>query len=79
MAKRGSKILLAGLAGIAAGVALGMLFAPARGSKTRKRIKKGIHEFSESEGKTFSEKIKSFADSFSSKEDDEEKSGDDAK
>ena len=32
------KILLGVLAGVAAGATLGILFAPAKGSKTRKKI-----------------------------------------
>jgi len=42
MAKSSSKVLLAGIAGLAAGVAIGLLFAPAKGSKTRKRLKKRL-------------------------------------
>lgn len=37
-----SKTFLAGVAGLAAGLAIGMLFAPAKGTKTRKRLKKRI-------------------------------------
>ena len=40
MAKTSSKIILAGLAGLAAGLAIGVLMAPNKGSKTRKRLKK---------------------------------------
>jgi gas vesicle protein len=40
MAKSSSKIVLAGLAGLAAGIAVGVLLAPNKGSKTRKRLKK---------------------------------------
>jgi len=69
---KGSKVLLAGLAGIAAGVVIGMLFAPDRGSKTRKRLKKEFCELAESEGKDFSEKLKSFSSIFSSEEADDE-------
>ena len=72
MANKGSKMLFAGLAGVVAGVALGILFAPARGSKTRKRLKKGIQEMSGMEGKDFSEKLKSFTTIFSSSEEDKE-------
>lgn len=35
-----SKTLLAGMVGLAAGLAIGVLFAPAKGTKTRKRLKK---------------------------------------
>lgn len=37
-----SKTLLAGVVGLAAGLAIGVLFAPAKGTKTRKRLKKRI-------------------------------------
>lgn len=38
-----SKVLIAALAGVAAGAVAGLLFAPEKGSKLRKRIaKKGI-------------------------------------
>ena len=40
MANSGTKVFLAGLTGLAAGVAIGLLFAPAKGTKTRKRLKK---------------------------------------
>jgi gas vesicle protein len=42
MAKSGSKVLLAGIVGLAAGIAIGLLFAPVKGSKTRKRLKKKL-------------------------------------
>jgi gas vesicle protein len=40
MAKSSSKIVLAGIAGLAVGIAAGVLMAPKKGSKTRKRLKK---------------------------------------
>ena len=42
MARTGSKMVIAVLAGVAAGIGIGMLIAPAKGSKTRKRLKKRI-------------------------------------
>ncbi|MCK9218453.1 MAG: YtxH domain-containing protein [Bacteroidales bacterium] len=47
MAKSFSKILVAAAVGLAAGVGIGMLFAPAKGSKTRKRLKKQILNLTE--------------------------------
>jgi gas vesicle protein len=44
MAKSYSKIVLVGLAGLAAGVVVGVLLAPDKGSKTRKRIKKKFQD-----------------------------------
>jgi gas vesicle protein len=40
MAKTSPKMIMAGLAGLAVGIAAGMLMAPQKGSKTRKRLKK---------------------------------------
>ncbi|MCK9203900.1 MAG: YtxH domain-containing protein [Bacteroidales bacterium] len=40
MAKSGLKVLAAGLVGIAAGIGIGILIAPSKGSRTRKRLKK---------------------------------------
>jgi len=42
MSKSGSKILLATALGLAIGVGIGLLLAPAKGSKTRKKLKKMI-------------------------------------
>ena len=44
MAKSSSKIVLAGLAGLAVGLAAGVLVAPKKGSRTRKRLKKKFRE-----------------------------------
>jgi gas vesicle protein len=42
MANSSSKVLIAAIAGVAAGIGIGILIAPAKGSKTRKRLKKRI-------------------------------------
>jgi len=47
MAKSSSKIILAGLAGLAVGIAAGVLIAPSKGSKTRKRLKKKFRNMEE--------------------------------
>jgi len=47
MAKSSSKIVLAGLAGLAVGIAAGILIAPGKGSKTRKRLKKKFRKTKE--------------------------------
>lgn len=69
MANKASKILLAGVVGVFAGAAIGVLLAPAKGSKTRKRLKKGIGELTGIEEKDFTEKLKSFTSIFSSNKD----------
>ena len=57
MAKTGSNALLAGIFGLAAGIGIGMLIAPAKGSKTRKRLKKRIMGFADFVEDGFSEKL----------------------
>jgi len=43
-----SKVIVGALAGIAAGIALGLLFAPDKGSETRRKIKEGYGDLSNS-------------------------------
>ena len=71
MAKTGSKVFLAALVGLAAGIGVGMLFAPAKGSKTRKRLKKRLMGIADIMQDDFSEKINAFKSAFASDEKDE--------
>jgi len=64
MAKTGSKILLAAAVGLAAGIGVGMLIAPAKGSKTRKRLKKRIMGIADMMQDDFSEKLNAFKSAF---------------
>lgn len=43
-----SKVIAATLAGVATGIAIGMLFAPDKGTETRKRISEGYSDLSDS-------------------------------
>jgi gas vesicle protein len=56
MSKTGSKVLLAAAIGLAAGIGVGMLIAPAKGSKTRKRLKKRIMGFADQRQSTLTRK-----------------------
>lgn len=71
MAKSGSKLLLAGMVGLAAGIGIGMLFAPAKGSKTRKRLKKRIMGFADMMQDDLSDKINAMKSVFGSEEENE--------
>lgn len=57
------KVLLALLAGVAAGALLGVLFAPEKGSVTRKKISKKSDEYAEA----LKEQFKEFIDNLSEK------------
>jgi len=65
MAKSGLKVLAAGLLGVAAGVGIGILIAPAKGSKTRKRLKKQILDIADMVENEISEKVHSVKSAFS--------------
>ena len=71
MAKSGSKVLLAALIGVAAGIGVGMLIAPAKGSKTRKRLKKRIMGIADMMQDDLSEKVNAFKSAFASDEKEE--------
>lgn len=71
MANSGSKVMLAALVGLAAGIGVGMLIAPAKGSKTRKRLKKRIMGIADLMQDDLSEKVNAFKTAFASAEKDE--------
>lgn len=65
MAKSGLKVLAAGLLGVAAGIGIGILIAPAKGSKTRKRLKEQILDIADMVENEISEKVHSVKSAFS--------------
>ncbi len=71
MATSGSKVLLAAMAGMAAGIGIGMLIAPAKGSKTRKRIKKRIMGIADMMQDGLSVKVNAFKSAFATVEEEE--------
>ncbi len=68
MANSGSKVLLAALVGVVAGIGVGMLIAPAKGSKTRKRLKKRIMGIADMVENDLSEKLNNLKSVFTSDE-----------
>lgn len=76
MAKSSSKVLLAGIFGLATGVAIGLLFAPAKGSKTRKRLKKRLMSLAETIEDDVTNKLGALKSVFSGEEEEEEEEGD---
>jgi gas vesicle protein len=71
MANSGSKVLLAALVGVAAGIGVGLLIAPAKGSKTRKRLKKRIMGIADMMQDDLSEKVNAFKSAFATDEKEE--------
>lgn len=65
MAKSGLKVLAAGLLGVAAGIGIGILIAPAKGSKTRKKLKNQILDIADRIEDEITEKVKSVKSAFS--------------
>ena len=60
------KILLGVLAGVAVGATLGILFAPARGSSTRRKIARKSDEYAEGLEDRFNEFVGGITDKFHS-------------
>lgn len=58
------KVLLGVLAGVAAGALAGILFAPAKGSRTRKRIYKKGEDYAEGLNETVGEILESISNKF---------------
>jgi len=75
MAKSNSKFFLATILGLAAGIGIGILIAPAKGSKTRQRIRKKVIHLAESMEEEFSGKFQTLKSELTGKFD--EKSGND--
>lgn len=55
------KVLLGVLAGVAVGATLGILFAPDKGSSTRKKISKKGHDYAGELGEKFNDFIESIS------------------
>jgi len=58
------KVLLGLVAGVAAGAILGVLFAPAKGSETRKKISKKGEKLAEDVKEKFDEFIENISDKY---------------
>ena len=54
---KSGKVLLGALAGLAAGAVLGILFAPEKGSKTRKKIARKGSDYVEELGEKFNDMV----------------------
>ena len=72
MSKTSTKVLRAGITGLVAGVAIGLLFAPAKGSKTRKRLKKRLMSLAETIEDDVTNKLGALTSVFSGEEEEEE-------
>jgi gas vesicle protein len=76
MSSSSSKVLLAGIAGLAAGVAIGLLFAPAKGSKTRKRLKKRLMSLADIIEDDVTDKLGALKSVFAGEEEEDEEEDD---
>lgn len=62
------KVILGALAGVAAGALIGILFAPDKGSETRKKIASKSGEYFESAKEKLSDVLDNFAEKLDGKE-----------
>lgn len=67
------KVLLGVLAGVAAGALIGVLFAPDKGSVTRKKISKKSEDYADTVKEKFNDFLDSISDKFESVKEDLEK------
>ncbi len=63
--------MFAAAIGLAAGIGVGLLIAPAKGSKTRKRLKKRLMGLADLMQDDLSEKLHAFKSALSSEEEDD--------
>ena len=68
--------MLAGITGLAAGIAIGLLFAPAKGSKTRKRLKKRLMSLADFIEDDVNDKLGALKSAFAGQEEEEEEEDD---
>jgi gas vesicle protein len=64
------KVLLGVLAGVAAGALLGILFAPDKGSSTRRKIVKKGNDFADGLGEQFSDYVSGVKEKFETAKED---------
>lgn len=69
MANGYSRSILAGLLGFAAGVTVGILFAPEKGTETRKKLKQNFDDLSEELKSEFSEELEEIRTALTEAED----------
>jgi gas vesicle protein len=76
--KKSGKVLLGVLAGVAVGAILGILFAPDKGVKTRKKISKKGEDYAEALKEKFNEFLESISEGFEMVSEDASEIGDQA-
>lgn len=68
MAKSDIKLLAAAVAGLAAGIGIGILIAPAKGSKTRKRLKRKFFHLADLAREELNDQMDAFKSAFTPQE-----------
>jgi len=68
MAKSDIKLLAAAVAGLAAGIGIGILIAPAKGSKTRKRLKRKFFHLADIAREELNDQMDAFKSAFAQQE-----------